>query len=76
MKEPAVPIVCMDGIRKGRVYYFPASQREFQINTLVPGSAEAAFYGAPLSGYAGFVHKIYTMWGSGVRVAYHDRVTT
>lgn len=70
------PVVCMDGVRKGRVYHWPEGTREFQINTLVPGSAEAAFYGAPLSGYAGFIYKVYVMWGTGVLVAFHDRVTT
>lgn len=78
MKEPCVPIVCMDGPRKGRTYYFPASTQEFQLNTLVPGSAEAVYYGAPLSGYAGFIHRVYMMWGANAPPygAYIERVTT
>lgn len=56
-------VICLDGPRKGREYYFRDNQREFGITSLVPGSAEAAFNGAPLSGYGQYIYKVIAVWG-------------
>lgn len=69
-----IEVYCIDGIRKGRVYSWPAGTQHFQINTLMPGSDTAAYYGAPLSGYAGFIYKVFAFWGSGRYGARFDRL--
>lgn len=68
------PVICIDGVRKGRIYYWPEGTREFQINTLIAGSVWTAYCTGMTSGYGGFIYKVYMMWGTGILVAMQDRI--
>lgn len=69
-----VRVVCLDGIRKGREYWWPEGTTEFQINTLMPGSVVGAYHGDRLSGYGGYIYKVYRMWGMPAYGAFFDRL--
>lgn len=66
------PTILMDGVRKHLVYYADQADKTFSIMTVVPGDFRAAYGGAPLSGYGRYIYKLYTMWGTGVRVGFFD----
>lgn len=67
-------VICIDGPRKGREYWWPEGAKEFQISTLIAGSVWTAYCTGMTSGYGGFIYKIYTMWGTGILVGMLDRI--
>jgi hypothetical protein len=56
-------IVCLDGPREGREYFFPDSSRQFQVTAIRPGIPETAFQ--PY--YGGLIYDIVPLgfgyWG-------------
>ena len=75
MGSSYLTVICMDGIRKGRVYCWPAGTNEFQVTTVVPEDAWKVYTGEErLSGYGGHIYKVYAMWGSGAYVGYFQRL--
>lgn len=78
LDKPASPkhnfrVVCCDGIRKGREYWWPEGTTEFQINTLIPQDVIKA-YGGETSGYGGYIYKVYRMWGMDAYGGFFDRL--
>lgn len=68
------PIICIDGPRKSRIYVFPVGTTQFQINSLVPGNDYDVYYGGRMSGYGGYIYKVFAFWGSGCWGATFDRL--
>lgn len=68
MPDPIAPgfmrVVCLDGPRKGREYYFKLDTTDFGITSLVPGSVQAVYYhGAAVSGYGQYIYRVVSVWG-------------
>lgn len=56
-------VVCLDGPRKGREYYFPLGKTEFGITSPVPGDARAVLEGGRVSGYGQYIYNVRAVWG-------------
>jgi len=69
-----IRVRCLDGIRKGRDYYWPEGTTEFQINTLIPGDVWSVYNGGGVSGYGGYIYKVYRMWGMPAYGAFFERL--
>lgn len=57
-------VVCQDGPRKGREYYFRDGVPEFGINSPVPGDVRAVYEGGRMSGYGQYIYKVVAIWGA------------
>jgi hypothetical protein len=56
-------IICIDGPKKGREYFFPEEVRQFQVNAVKPD-----FSLGGMGYFVGVIYRTYHMWGTGVRV--------
>ena len=71
-------VVCLDGPRKGREYYFPEGKTEFGINSPVPGDVTAVLNGGRMSGYGQYIYNVRAIWGLSAATrnfgAFYDRL--